>query len=139
MENKNIKILSLMLIVVLCMVAIAVVGLGNAVVQDDREVNTSENAFEENDKGTDSSSKTILVRDPRQIDGTAYAFTIFPQLQTQSQTTDEEESNVVAQPKDTQNQTKGEEKSNANSCYDATGCRECRPRHVIGPGATSDA
>jgi hypothetical protein len=117
MENRNVKILSLMLVVVLCVVAIAVVGLGNTVVQEDREINTSENSVEENDKGADSSSKIILVRDPRQIDGTAYAFTIFPQLETQDQTIDEEKSNVVAQPKETKSQTTGKENSNANSMY----------------------
>ncbi|UCE37498.1 MAG: hypothetical protein JSW00_18920 [Thermoplasmata archaeon] len=117
MKKKSVKILSLMLIVVLCVVAIAVVGLRNVAIQDDREANALDDVVEEDDKGVDSSSKIILVRDPRQIDGTAYAFTILPQIETQSQTTDEENSDVIAQPKETRSQTTGEEKSNASSMY----------------------
>ncbi len=93
MENKIGKILSIMLIVSLCAVAIALVGPGNAAVQEDAESYTPGKAVEENDGGDSSSAIIILVRDPSQIDGTAYAFAYLQPTETLSHTMDKEKSN----------------------------------------------
>ncbi|UCF08685.1 MAG: fibronectin type III domain-containing protein, partial [Thermoplasmata archaeon] len=115
MENKNVKILSMMLIVVLCAVAIALVGPGNAVFQEYAELEMQEQVVDENDREGDASSTIVLmVRDPRQMDGTAYAVVILPQKETQGQTAGDEGSNEAGHPMETQRQTMYTENSNAD-------------------------
>jgi hypothetical protein len=114
MEKRIEKLLGLMLVVVLCAAAIVAVGLVNSVDQENTEFFTGENVNGDNDGDADSSSTTVIfVRDPRQIDGTAYAIALLPQMGTQSQTTVKEKSNPEERSIGSQGQTAGAGKSSS--------------------------
>ncbi|UCF09030.1 MAG: fibronectin type III domain-containing protein, partial [Thermoplasmata archaeon] len=114
MENRIVKILSLVLIVSLCAVAIALVGPGNAAFQEKMEMDTLEHTAGGEDGGTDSySSEILLMNDPRHIDGTAYSITILPQIETYGQTTGEERSDTAGRPMETEDQTMDMENADA--------------------------
>jgi hypothetical protein len=89
MGNKIQKILSIMLIFVLCALVFVIAGQGNLFAKEDIDIDLAGFSDEEDEKEADSSiSSIIIVEDPRHVDGTAYSITVLPRIETQSQTID---------------------------------------------------